>query len=239
MNNTTIFSEIRNELNSNSTRVTDTYLLAGLNLDDAELVMLALNSAPDHNFKQAEAWTDLVSITGLVDGNIGFNGEYPFPTDLIKPIRAEICYNGTDFVQAQVYDIASSPAHSEHDATQIQNDFNEGKPYIRFERDSYFIRPLPETSVDEGIHIWYEKRQSTMLIANIGSDVPSIELNFHRLYVVRGALRAMRKFRNDYTERDRLELNRERIELEAQFSKFMKDRFKRPLKIGAKFENFK
>lgn len=239
MNNSTIFGEIRNELNSNSTRVPDAYLLDGINLDDAELVMLALNSAPDHNFKQAEAWTDLVSVTGLVDGNIGFNGEYPFPTDLIKPLRAEICYNGTDFIQAKVYDIASSPASSEHKSTQIQGDFSEGDPYIRFERDSYFIRPLPETTVAEGIHIWYEKRQSTMLIANIATDVPSIEPNFHRLYVVRGALRTMRKFRNDYTERDRQELNRERLELESQFSKFMKDRFKRPLKIGAKFENFK
>lgn len=240
MTNSEIISEIRNELNTNSTRVTNQYLVDGINLDDGELVMMALNAAPDHNFKQAEAWTDLLATSGLSDGDLGYNGEYPFPTDLIKPLRAEISYDAVTWTEARVYDIASSPAASEHNETQIQDDFSESTPYIRFERDSYFIRPLytSGSSVSGGIHIWYEKRQPTMLVGDIASDTPSIELNFHRIYVVRGALRAMRRFRNDYSERDRQELNRERQTLEGQFIKFMHDRFKRPLVIRPKFENF-
>lgn len=239
MTNDVIISEIRNELNTNSTRITDQYLVDGLNIDDGELVMVALNSAPDHNFKQAEAWTDFVSASGLIDGDIGFNGEYPFPTDLIKPLRAEVSYDGITWVEATVYDIASSPAQSEHNFDQVQGDFSQAQPYIRFERDSYFVRPLTETTIAAGIHIWYEKRQPTMLVADIESDTPSIEVNFHRLYVVRGALRAMRKFRNDYNQNDRSELRNEQMDLEARFSKFMKNRFKRPLVIRGKMENFK
>jgi len=241
MTNSDIFDEIRNELNANSTKVSNAYLLSGLNIDDGELVMMALDASPDHNFKVGEAYTDLKSTSGLVSGDIGFNGEYPFPSDLIKPLRFEISYDGTTFYPASVYDVASSLAQSEHNQTQIQSDFIETSPYVRFERDSYFIRPMKTTSGDitAGIHIWYEKRQTAFAIGAISTDTPSIEANFHRLYVVRGALRAMRKFRNDYSIQDRSELRSEKEKLETKYEKHLKDRFKRPLRIQAKHENFK
>lgn len=236
-----IIDEIRTtELNSNSTKFSDAYLLKGVNLDDAELVMMALNSAPDHNFKLGEAWTDLLSSSGLVDGDIGYNGEYPFPSELIKPLRFEMSFDGTTFRECGIYDIASSHAASEHNQTQVQSDFNQDNPQVRFERDSYFVRPLKTTAgnITNGIHIWYEKRQTAFLIANIATDTPSIEANFHRLYVLRGALRGMRRYRNDYTTADRNEIRKELEPLEAAFKKFMKERFKRPLRISGKSENF-
>lgn len=237
-----IIEEIRTtELNSNSTKFSDAYLLKGVNLDDAELVMMALNSAPDHNFKIGEAWTDLISSSGLVDGDVGYNGEYPFPAELIKPLRFEISFDGTTFTEATVYDIASSHATSEHNQTQVQDSFTTDRPYVRFERDSYFVRPLKTTAgnISNGIHIWYEKRQTAFLIANIATDTPSIESNFHRLYVLRGALRGMRRYRNDYTSADRNEIKKELGSLEADFKKFMKERFRRPLRIQGKVENFR
>lgn len=242
MTNSEIFDEIREELGGvSATKVSNTYLLTGLNIHDGELVSMALNSSPDHNFKVGESYTDLISTSGLVDGNVGFNGEYPFPSDLIKPLRFELSFDGTTFREASIYDIASSLAESEHNQTQIQSDFNENNPYVRFERDSYFIRPIKTTSgnITSGIHIWYEKRQTAFAIGAISTDTPSIEANFHRLYVVKGALRAMRKFRNDYTLQDRQELRREQEREEQKLDKFMKDRFKRPLRISAKHENFR
>lgn len=242
MTNSEIFDEIREELGGvSATKVSNAYLLKGLNLDDGELVILALNASPDHNFKVGEAYTDLISTSGLVAEDVGFNGEYPFPSDLIKPTRFEISYDGTTFTQAGIYDIASSSASSEHNQTQIQSDFVETSPYVRFERDSYFIRPMKTTAgnISNGIHIWYEKRQTAFVIGTIATDTPSIEANFHRLYVARGVLRAMRKFRNDYSENDRREYRKEVEKLEGKFEAHMKNRFKRPLRITAKHENFR
>lgn len=236
-----IIEEIREtELNSNSTRFSNDYLLKGINIDDAELVMMYLNASPDHNFKIEEAYTTLKSSVGLVAGDTGYNGEYSFPSDLIKPLRAEISHDGVTWREATVYDITSSTANSEQNQTQIQDEFTENRPYVRFERDSYFVRPLKTSSGDitNGIHIWYEKRQEDTVIGDIATATPSIEPNFHRLYVLRGALRGMRKFRNDYSIQDRSELKKEIEKLEDQFKKFAKERFKRPLRIAGKQENF-
>lgn len=213
-----LFEEIRNEANTNSAKASDDYLLTGINIDYGELVMLALKARGDHNFQIEESYTDLISTSGLTAGQSGYNGEYSWPTDLIRPIRAEVSFDGSTYNQCTVYDISDNRNTSEFNATQINGTFGEQNPYIRFERNSYFIRPLKTTAgnITGGIHIWYEKRQTALT----ESDTPAIEPNFHRLLALMGTARLMRKFRKEYSVNDRNEIYTEIAKLKSDFSNF-------------------
>lgn len=213
-----IFTEIRNEADVNSTKVSDSYLTTGINLDHGELIQDVLDARGDINFNVNEAYTDLISTSGLSAGSTGYNGEYTWPTDLIKPQRIEVSFDGTYYYPAKVYDINDPLSQSEFNSTQIQTSFYQNNPYVRFERNSYFIRPLKTTTgnVTNGIHIWYEQRQSSLT----SSDTPTIEPNFHRLYVLMGVLRIMRRFRKEYSLNDREEMRVEIASLRAKFINF-------------------
>ena len=51
-------------------------------------------------------WYGTGTTTGLVAGNNGYNGEYAFPTNLLKPIRAEVRYTTTGTpLKCTVYDV--------------------------------------------------------------------------------------------------------------------------------------
>lgn len=212
-----IYTEIRNEADTNSTKVSDSYLLTGVNLDYGELVMTALRERGDFNFQLNEATTDFTSSTGLTAGQNGYNGEFAWPTDLIKPTRMEVSFDGTNFYKCRVYDVTDTYSVSEFKQAQINNSFSQTSPFVRFERNSFFIRPINTGStVTAGIHIWYEQRQTALT----ASDTPSIEPNFHRLFVLMGVARIMRKFRKEYTPNDRSEIANEIAKLKAEFVAF-------------------
>ena len=132
------------------------------------------------NSGYGEATHDLLSTDGLSSGDLGYDGEYPFPSDFLKPLRAELTYStSTDPTKAIIYDISDSLI-SESDEDVINSNFSQNSPYIRFGRDSFFIRPLKTTTGDitGGIHIWYTARQSELE----AGDTPVLEANFHRIY---------------------------------------------------------
>ena len=231
-----IYQEIRSELQTNSTKVPDATLLVGVNIDYGELIMEALRARGDYNFQMNEATTDLISTSGLTAGQNGFNGEYAWATDVLKPTRLEVSFDGTNFYPATVYDITEKVSKSEHYATDINNTFQQTNPYVRFERNSYFIRPLKTTAgnVTAGIHVWYEQRQATLT----ASDTPSIEPNYHRLFVLKGALRIMRKFRTEYTVNDRQEVKNEINELTAKMNQFYSKQIDENVNLTTKFINY-
>lgn len=231
-----IYSEIRQEANTNATKCSDSFLLTGVNLDYGELVMQALRSRGDFNFSMEEATTDLISTVGLVAGNNGYNGEYAWPSDLIKPVRTEVSFDGTTWNKAKIYDISDAENNSEHLQSSINNTFTSSEPYVRFERNSFFVRPLKDTAgnITSGIHIWYEKRQATLT----ASDTPVIEPNFHRLLVLRGAHRIMRKFWNEYPMNRRQEVDLQIQKLEAEFRNFYSNQIQENSFLSVAEDNF-
>lgn len=225
-----IITEIREELGSNSTKFSDSYLLTGVNMHYGEVVMDILRAKTDFNFLAEESYTNNVSTSGLTAGQNGYKGEYTFPSDLIRPIRVEISYDGTYWRPARFYDVADNSEKSEFVDDDIEPGviFSETEPYVRFERDSFFVRPVNDgTTVTAGIHIWYEKRQTTLAT----SDTPVIESNYHYILVMKGVLRAMKKFRDEYNLADRNELRGEISRASEKMLEYYKNRFKKQFKM--------
>jgi hypothetical protein len=229
-----VIDEIREELNSNSVKLPDSYLLDGINLDYGDVIMDILRVKTDFNFQAEESYTDLVSTTGLTVGQNGYKGEYTFPSDLIRPIRVEISYDGLTWRPTEFYDVASATG-SEHDDDGIDpGQWSEARPFVRFERDSFFVRPVnSDTTVTAGIHIWYEKRQ----VALTTGDTPLFEANFHRILALKGALRAMKKFREEYNLADRNELRGEINRYSERMTEHYKNLFKRSFAIKPRIDN--
>lgn len=231
-----IIDEIRDECNTNAVKVPNSYLLTGINMDYGETVMDILRVKSDFNFQGEESFTDLVSTTGLVAGENGYKGEFTFPSDLIRPIRVEISYDGTTYRPATFYDVADNKK-SEHDNKDIEPGFfSESSPMVRFERDSFFVRPVNNgTTVTAGIHIWYEKRQEALT----ASDTPLFEANYHRILVLKGVLRVMKKFKKDYKISERNEVRGEINALNEKMLEFFKNRFKKQMQIRPAYTNMR
>ena len=231
-----IIEEIREELNSNATKLPDAYLLDGINIHYAETIMDILRVKTDFNFQAEEAYTDLFSTSGLTVGQNGYKGEYTFPSDLIRPIRVEISYDGVTWRPTEFYDVASA-TKSEHEDDDIESgSWSEARPFIRFERDSFFVRPANDgTTVTAGIHIWYEKRQTALTTG----DTPLFEANFHYVLALKGALRAMKKFREEYGLADRNELRGEINRYTEKLTEHYKNLFKRSFRLNPVIENMK
>lgn len=126
----------------------------------------------DKNASITNATTNLISTVGLVEGDNGFNGEYKFPANLLRPTRFEVSYDGITWRKATIYDNASNN-QSEFNDTQLIERFSEFEPMVDFSRNSYKIRPPKTTSgnVTKGIYIEYEKRQADFTDSTSPSEI--------------------------------------------------------------------
>ncbi len=162
----------RDITNTNTSTLTDADALRWLNIAYRNRILDVLNIRVDKNATIKEVKTPLLSTVGLTMGNAGYNGEYPFPTDLLKPSRFEVSYDGVTWVKCEIYD---NPLNygSEYNDIQINADFSKESPRVDFTRNSYKIRPLKETAgdIDGGIYIEYEARQSALA----SSGTPNLE----------------------------------------------------------------
>jgi hypothetical protein len=143
-----------------------------LNVLYGHRVLDILRVRVDKNATIREATTNLISTVGLVEGDNGFNGEYSFPTDLLKPCRFEISYDGTTWTKCEIYDNSINYG-SEYNETQLRNDFSESSPYVDFSRNSYKVRPPKTTAGDitKGIYIEYEARQVDFTSATAPTEI--------------------------------------------------------------------
>ena len=151
------------------------------------LVMELLKVQGYTNINGTEVDTDFVTTSGLSAGDNGYNGEYAFPTDLLKPKRFEVKYSSTGTPRrCSIYDMSEN-SMSEYDEDEIQAQFSESSPYVMFFRNAYRIRPVNDGDDDitDGIHIWYEKRQDEL---SNDSDEPIFEANFHNLIPLKVAM---------------------------------------------------
>lgn len=229
MNVTALTNEIHWKTNTNSTTFPDADILIGLNLHTAQIVMDIIRVAVDVDATEEEATTDLIA--NAIEGQTGYNGEYSFPDDLLRPTRAEITYDGITSVPCKIYDLTENDS-SEYKTEALTASFSKEQPYVRFDRGSYIIRPIPEVNVTKGFHIWYEARQSAMAE---GEDKPMFISDYHELLAFMGAERRAEKFPDIYNP---LWTSR-RQELKMNMLEFYKNRYKRRLVMKPKYESFK
>lgn len=156
-------------LDNNSTNI---YL--DLNTAYGHRILDILRVRVDKNATIQEATTDLISTVGLVSGDSGYNGEYAFPSDLLKPTRVEVSYDGIDWRKCQVYDNALN-LRSEYNEDQINGQFSTSDPRVDFSRNSFKLRPTKDSAGDitKGIYIEYEKRQADFTSATEPSEIES------------------------------------------------------------------
>jgi len=185
-------SELRNQIRyitrTTSLDFTDTDLDAGLNMDYSEIVNLITSISGNYHLMENKATTDLVA--NATSGSIGYNGHYCFPTDLLKPLKVEISFDGTSYKKANFYDMTQG-VEGDMDAGSTTN------PVIRFSRTQMVIRPLPSTTITDGIMIWYEQRQGDL---TDDTDEPKFEKNFHQILILKSALRYAMRFPEKYNE---------------------------------------
>jgi hypothetical protein len=214
-------------LDGNSTNV-----LADLNTEYGHRTLRILKVSQDLNAQIKEVYTDLLSTIGLNIGDTGYNGEYPFASDTLRPVRCEVSSDGTNWKPCEIYDLNDN-SHSEFN--DVNNVFSTARPSVRFERDSYFIRPVKDDAgnITAGIHLWYEKRQVDMT-----TDSPDFEQNLHDVLAYDLAELELLMHPAKYSNEWRNDFRIKKAELNDMFDDFVKNRFKRNYKMNPKQENY-
>lgn len=191
-----------------------------LNTSYGHRILDILRVRVDRNASIQEATTDLMSTVGIVAGDNGFNGEYAFPSDLLKPVRFEISYDGLRWVKATIYDNAINLG-SEYNDTQLVDGFSTEEPRVDFIRNSYKIRPPKTTSgnITKGIYIEYEKRQADFTDSTSPSE---IETNLQDILAYDLAEYDILQHTDKYSSNQITMIRNKRAENEARFLEFYK-----------------
>ena len=203
-----------------------------LNMLYGERILDILRVGVDKNASINEATTDLISTSGLVAGNNGFNGEYSFPSDLLKPSRFEVSYDGITWLKCEVYDNALNTG-SEYNDDQLES-FSQSEPRVDFARNSYKIRPPKNTAGDitEGIYIEYEKRQADFTASTAPSE---IESNLQNVLAYDLAQLEIIMHADKYSQQQLVLFNNKKQEVERRFLEFYKKRLGNSKKMTYKY----
>jgi hypothetical protein len=144
-----------------------------------------------------------------VPTDIGYNGEYPFPSQAIALEKVEVSYNGTDYIKADIIN-NSDVDSSQFSADDIAATYSEQDPKIFIYRDSYFVRPLNNVdTVTNGLKLFIRGRQSALVAP---SDVPLFEENLHKLI----PLKVAQDYAIIYPEKANSKIDAKIMVLEAQ-----------------------
>ena len=201
---------------------TDTFYRK-LNEAYGERVIDILKAKVDHNATMQDAYTDLISTDGLSAGDNGFNGEYAFPSDLLKPVRVEVKFSDTArLTKCRIYDIGEN-IDSEFDEDSINAKYSQNNPLVDFNRNSFRIRPLKTTAgnITGGIYIMYEKRQTDFTSTTEPTD---IESNLQNILAYDLATQELIYHADQYSNKKVAMFNAERQRTEDRFLEFYRNR---------------
>jgi hypothetical protein len=190
----------------------------------------------DKNANEQNATTDLVSTSGLVEGDNGYNGEYSFPSTLLKPTRIEVSYDGVTWKKCEIYDNAVNRG-SEYNDTQLEQDFSQNCPRVDFFRNSFKIRP-PKTSsgnITNGIYIEFEKRQSDFTSSTAPED---IESNLQDILAYDLAELETIMHAEKYTPQFMANFKAKKREVEDRFLEFYQNNLPTRKKVTIKYRNY-
>lgn len=192
-----------------------------LNIAYGHRILDILRVRVDKNATIEEATTDLISTVGLSEGDNGYNGEYAFPADLLKPSRFEVSYDGKNWVKCEIYDNAVN-YDSEYNKEQLESSFSQSKPYVDFTRNSYKIRPPKNTAgnITKGIFIEYERRQADFTSSTAPSE---IEQNLQDILAYDLAELEMIQHADKYTTQQVTLFRTKKAEVENRFLEFYKN----------------
>jgi len=237
MTGTTLANYSRILLNRDSTTFTDADALTILNVAYGKRILDILRTEVDRNAQMTEATTNLISTVGLLSGDNGYMGEYDFPSDLVKPMRMEVSFDGVSWKPCKVYDINEN-LNSEATEDSINSAFSTNHPYVDFMRNAFRIRPLKTTAgnITEGIRIWYELRETEL--ATLAST-PDFESNLHDVLAFDIAEVKALNQSQAYDVKWWNLFNKMKAEAENKFFQFYKSQMKRTKRLTAKMDSYK
>lgn len=189
----------------------------------------------DKNATIQNATTDFISNVGLVEGDSGFNGEYSFPSDLLKPSRFEISYDGSTWKKCRIYDNALNNS-SEYNADQLEA-FSQDDPVVDFTRNSYKVRPLKTTAgnITKGIYVEYEKRQADFTSTTAPSE---IEANMQDLLAYDLAELEMIMHAESYPSNQLTLFRAKKKQVEDRFFEFYKNNLHSNKQVTVNYPNY-
>ena len=237
----TLYSRTLRILDSNSTAYPQTDFNSDLTESVALRTMEILRVKGYKHITQTHAYTDFVSITGLSEGDNGYNGEYSFPTDLLDIERIEITFDGTNWYiiskeNGNLYDISESLV-SEQDEDTIQNSYSESNPVAFIMRGSLFIRPLNDgTTQTSGLRLFYSPRQATI---DEDTDSPEFESNLHQALIYDCAEMEMLSHPDSYSQLKERRILKKKAQVDNEFKQFYRTRIKAGEQIRGLNEEFK
>ena len=173
---TEIRSQARRYTHTNDTNYPDVTLDADANRSNGEVWMMILEAEGYKNSGGDFKVIDFETSVGLDPQDLGYNGEFPFPSLAITLEEAYLDY-GDGHVKAEIIDRGTIDSSMFDDADEGQ--FSEESPKIFIFRDSIFTRPLNlDATVVDGIKLLIRARQDTLVNP---TDQPMFESNFHNL----------------------------------------------------------
>lgn len=235
-----IYSRTVRALGTNTTAYAQSDFNSDLNEALAIRTQQILRFGGYSDISQTHSTTDFVSITGLTEGQNGYNGEFALPTDLLDIERIEVTFDGASWhviskENNNLYEMGQNP-ESEQDADSIKSQFSKGNPYAQISRGSVFIRPLNDGStVTKGIHIYYQPRQADLAT---DSDAPEFEANLHQALIYDCAELEMIANPEKYDQLRERRILKKKEEVDAEFRAFYKKRLKISQQINTPVENF-
>lgn len=215
---TQLRSQARKYTRTNETNYVDATLDFDINQAYGEVWMTILEAEGYRNISGSFKTHDMVSTSGLVAGDVGYNGEYPFPSDALDIETIEVSYDGTSWSQAEIIDNRTTTS-SKFNEDLINAEYSQSSPKVFMFRDSIFVRPLKETTGDitDGVKLKISQRQTAL---TLGTDSPLFESNFHNIIPLKVAMDFFLVHPEKYNQLIERKLN----ELEAQMIAFYQDR---------------
>lgn len=211
-------ARVRKWTRTNATNYTDADINRDLNLSLGEIWMTIIEAEGYKNTGGDFKVQDNLSTVGLNPQDLGYNGEYPFPSLALIIDGAEISYNGTDWYRAEIID-KSNTLSSFFNESDYNLEFSVLRPKIFIYRDSYFIRPTKDTvnDITDGIKLAIIARQDLL---SLDTDYPSFEMNFHNLV----PLKTAQDFSMQYPEKRNAYVDQKIQILEAQLISYYTSR---------------
>ena len=164
---------------TDNTTYSDANILIDLNLIKNETNLKVLRWQGYKDFAGNIAYLDLADWTAVSEGQLGYNGEIPFPTDLLDLVKIEVKYDD-EMKPVTVYSRYETE-YSENE--NINDNYSTENPQVRFERGSIFLRPIPSKAVVKGLIIEYKQREGALT-----TGTPLLEQSFHRYYPLKLAI---------------------------------------------------
>jgi hypothetical protein len=217
-------SEINAKITSLTGYSTSRYLnsdrLINLNIWLNKSAGIITDSQDESDYDDPEHGDFPIYIRNLVSGQ----ADYDYPTQLLDIKRMEVALDGSNFRKAEPIDINEiSSATSPQD---IARNFATNKPYYDVQYGSFFLYPIPQLDVENGIQVWATRAPKPFTLDELvaGTREPGFDVDLHPILAYGASWEIAHKDglnnRNDIL----LELQKYEIKMRSRYGRKQKDR---------------